>query len=625
MTSFGATVCRRFCIELILGSFIMLLGIVTAASAEPPSIVIVSGPVYKAVLTTGAMPRIVLTSQQETFFRLPVVSGLSTPSNEEVISEIRILPLTTGSTGVKTLTATATSSLWQSRRFVWKFFADHIEFRQFANGEHPIERSYFFSNGVSGYFDDGTSAGIQSNTIIDADRYFAPNPNFMNQLVHTIEQPQSLGVAASPNTEPMSRAATSRLFSPPPLALSFGHGDLWSSVGIGTLPGQYQFNGLEFSGEHYAGASFWVDYQGRLKTGEFASPVAAIHFGHSGIDAMKMYVRWMDASGFSTHRTIADATWHRLPIFCGWAEQTAIAGSEAGSGTTTGDVHANSLATQANYTKWVNELVQRGIPVGTVVIDDKWMKTYGGLEIDEQKWPDMKGFIDEQHAHGRHVLLWIPVAQGEGLPEKWIVRGLEKQHGLSDVSNPEYEAYLRKQIRYLVGEIGVDGFKEDWIGAPRNFSHAQQHADLFGMEFVRRFQSILFEEAHQVKPDAMIETQTPNPLFRDSSDVLRLNDIYSGTRDVVEVMKLRAQIAHLAGWALVDTDNASTTTLAEWWKYMQAQPRIGIPSLYFVTETAVTHEKPTDLQWRELGLLWTKYRANQVTTAAKAGSVQSDK
>jgi hypothetical protein len=432
-------------------------------------------------------------------------------------------------------------------------------------------------------------------------------------------------VASSPGTENVGRAESSRLFDPPPLAIAFAHGAAWSSIGLGTTPGQYQFNSLEFSGEHYAGASFWVDYQGRQSGKQFASPVMAIHFGHSEWSTLQEYIRWIDASGFSTHRTISNAAWHRLPIFCGWAEQTAIAGSEVGSGTTSNDVHANSLATQANYTKWVNELVQLSIPIGTVVIDDKWMKTYGGLEIDEQKWPDMKRFVDEQHAHGRHVLLWIPVAQGEGLPDKWTVGGVDKKSGLADVSNPEYDAYLRKQIHYLVAEIGVDGFKEDWIGVPRDFSHAQQHANLFGMEFVHRFQSILFDEAHQAKPSAMIETQTPNPLFRDSSDVLRLNDIYSGTRNVAEVMKVRAQIAHLAGWDLVDTDNASTTTLAEWWKYMQAQPSIGIPSLYFVTETAVTHEKPSNLQWRDLGLLWTKYRAKEVLAATELGSLWSNK
>ena len=109
-----------------------------------------------------------------------------------------------------------------------------------------------------------------------------------------------------------------------------------------------------------------------------------------------------------------------------------------------------------------------------------------------------------------------------------------------------------------------------------------------GIEFVRRFQSILYSETHEAKPDALVETQTVNALFRDSSDVTRLNDIWYATRNVPEMMRLRARIAHISGWPVLDTDNASSTTLKDWWGYMQAQPTIGIPALYFVTRTEST-------------------------------------
>ncbi len=49
---------------------------------------------------------------------------------------------------------------------------------------------------------------------------------------------------------------------------------------------------------------------------------------------------------------------------------------------------------------------------------------------------------------------------------------------------------------------------------------------LAGIEFVRRFQWILYDETHKAKPDALVETQTVNALFRESSDVTRLNDIW---------------------------------------------------------------------------------------------------
>ena len=104
-----------------------------------------------------------------------------------------------------------------------------------------------------------------------------------------------------------------------------------------------------------------------------------------------------------------------------------------------------------------------------------------------------------------------------------------------------------------------------------------------------------------------METQTVNALFRESSDVTRLNDIWYGSRNVADMMRLRARIAHISGWPVLDTDNASSTNLKEWWNYMQAQPSIGIPALYFVSRTESTQEAPSDAQWTALAGLWKTY------------------
>jgi hypothetical protein len=76
------------------------------------------------------------------------------------------------------------------------------------------------------------------------------------------------------------------------------------------------------------------------------------------------------------------------------------------------------------------------------------------------------------------------------------------------------------------------------------------------------------------------------------------------------MMRLRARIAHISGWPVLDTDNASSTTLKDWWSYMQAQPGIGIPALYFVTKTESTQESPSDEQWSALAGLWKSYIAS---------------
>ena len=83
------------------------------------------------------------------------------------------------------------------------------------------------------------------------------------------------------------------------------------------------------------------------------------------------------------------------------------------------------------------------------------------------------------------------------------------------------------------------------------------------------------------------------------------------------MMRRRARIAHIAGWSVVDCDNASSTNLEEWWNYMLQQPAIGIPALYFVYKTESTKEEVPDTNWRELADIWTAY-----VNSLKAGAAQ---
>jgi hypothetical protein len=565
---------------------------------------------YSVLVEPGNPPRLTIERDHQAVFVVPVVAGLGSSTQEEQLSGIEFALHETGA--VWELTATAQSSLWTNRRFQWRFFPDRIEFQQFANGHGKLGRSYFLSNGVSNRWDKGTTEGHQWDATIYADRYFAPNPNHANQFEFNIAMPQILGFSEgrTPDSDQDFRPERmTGIFAPPPLFLAFHMDRTWTGIGIGTHPGDYQFPALEYTGSRYAGASFFVDYMGyKAIDGDFASPVLSFSFAYDALDALQSYTQWLDQHGFSTQPpgqlSGGDALWHHLPIFCGWAQQT-VESIPFG-------IAPNTKATQANYEKWLAILEERKLPVGTVVIDDKWQQAYGTFEVDQQKWPDMKGFVTAQHAKGRHVLLWVPVAETDGLPEGLCVKAPSKDQPkcvIADVGKPEYESYLRPRVRHLVEDIGIDGFKEDWVGAPAA-PGLPLTGPATGIEFVRRFQWILYSEAHKWKPDAMVETQTTNALFRESSDLIRLNDIWYATRDVPEVLRTRARIAYITGWPLVDTDNASSTTLKDWWSYMQAQPSIGVPALYFVTSIESTQESPSAEQWDALAGLWRSYIDN---------------
>jgi hypothetical protein len=559
----------------------------------------------------GPVPTIEIYRFEQLIFRLPLVSGLDSDSSHERLSAIRYQVHAREASRRDPqyeIVATATSSLWARREFRWRLYADHLEFDQSAWGEGKIGRCFFFSNGVPGRWDKGSSDGGAWDSLLMADRYWSPSPNHASQWEFSIAAPQTLGFGGGErqgSEDDFRPAQMTGLFSPPPLMLAFHRGGEWAGVGIGAKPGQYRFPAFEYSGSRYAGAAWWVDYPGYpsmkdAPDGEFQSPVAAIYFASSALDTLDRYSEWLRQSGFATRAAYPDVAWHRLPVFCGWAEQTVESVPYGRP--------PNAESTQKNYETWIAELERRKLPVGTVVIDDKWQKGYGSFDIDREKWPDLKGFVAAQHARGRHVLLWVPVAHTDGLPDSLCIHDSNSKCIAPDLGNPAYERFLRAQIRDLVENAGVDGFKEDWVWAPDK-AGLPVPPELDGIEAVRRFQQILYTETHRWKPDAMVETQTANAAFRDSSDVLRLNDIWYATRDVVGTMRERARIAHISGWELVDTDNASSTTLETWWQYMEAQPSIGIPALYFVHRLESTQEQPPDSDWVALAGIWNRYIA----------------
>jgi len=567
--------------------------------SERPDGFLLSSPAYSIRYRATPIPAFEIYQEGLNVFRLPLVSGLGALNTDERLTAVKPGPLKVFAADRYAIEITANSSLWQERLFRWIFLPDHIEFQHQAQGSARLGRCYFLSNGVSAPWDDGTSPGVDANTTIFASEYFSPAVNLADEYYFKIAQPQSVGILPVNTGSGYRPAEWTGDFAPPPLLLSFRKGSAWASIGIGARPGSYLFNSLEYTGSRYAGASFYVDYLGYCSAADgFSSPTLAIHFGYDEYETLKRFVDWLDSSGFSTGRKSTGAAWHRRPIFCGWGEQENQKRRYPGA--------VRDFCTQENYESWIRALNSRALPVGTVVIDDKWQSHYGTFEVDEKKWPDMKGFITRQHAADRRVLLWVPAYHIEGLEKSMCV--LENGRAIAaDVTNARYQEMLRGRIEFLVRDLGVDGFKEDWVRGVTVKPDAQLTEPVIGLEFERRFQSILYDEAHRWKPDAMIETQTPNPLFRESSDVLRLNDIWYGARDVTATMRRRARIAHIAGWPLVDCDDASSTDLEEWWNYMQAQPSIGIPSLYVVSRMQTTFETIPERYWAYLATLWRNY------------------
>jgi 1,3-alpha-isomaltosidase len=181
----------------------------------------------------------------------------------------------------------------------------------------------------------------------------------------------------------------------------------------------------------------------------------------------------------------------------------------------------NEWNTQERVLREVRRSLAEDIPVGAVVIeawsDESTFVAFRDAEYDihldgaphrlsdftfpaDGAWPDPKAMIDELHAAGVKVLLWqIPVVpvdrkdtgqidadlatmtergyavmESDGSPYRnrgwWFPGAL-----LPDWTNPEARAWWLAKRRYLIEDLGIDGFKTD--GGEHAWGHDLRYHD----------------------------------------------------------------------------------------------------------------------------------------------------
>lgn len=161
--------------------------------------------------------------------------------------------------------------------------------------------------------------------------------------------------------------------------------------------------------------------------------------------------------------------------------------------------------TQESVLAYAHAIVDNGYKPGILIIDEGWHVHYGTWEFDLVKFPDPKAMVDELHALGFTVMLWVVpyvTADGRAFLEHyapWVSRLMGKEYeprllrqkdgqiallrwwnGFSavwDVTNENDVKYLDERLQYLMKTYGVDGFKFDggniaslqpecWLTAP---------------------------------------------------------------------------------------------------------------------------------------------------------------
>jgi hypothetical protein len=306
------------------------------------------------------------------------------------------------------------------------------------------------------------------------------------------------------------------------------------------------------------------------------------------------------------------AEWWTRPIFCGWGEQFRQARR---TGT-----HATTWSRQAEYDRWLALLAERDIVPGTITIDDKWQTNYGRNEVDSERWPDLASWISNRHAADQRVLLWLKAWDPEGLPATACITDRLGHRLAADPESAAYAEILRDALHRMLspGGLDADGLKVDFTAQGPSGPGLFHAGTAWGASLLHRLLALVYRFAKEAKPDALVVTHTPSPLFADVTDMIRLNDLLRLSDPepfaaALPQMRHRARIARAVDdrW-LIDTDDWCMPSKAEWRAYLAHKPELGVPALYYAT--GIDHsDEPFDADdYAAIRETWQRWEARRL-------------
>lgn len=143
---------------------------------------------------------------------------------------------------------------------------------------------------------------------------------------------------------------------------------------------------------------------------------------------------------------------------------------------------------QADVLKYAHAIIDNGFSPGVLMIDDTWQEDYGLWRFHPGRFPDPKKMMDELHAMGFKVMVWVcpfvsadqavivsDIMKGKGfLMQKtdvattWetavhpaVIPWWNGYSALLDFTNAHAVEWFNAQLDKLSSEFGVDGFKLD--------------------------------------------------------------------------------------------------------------------------------------------------------------------
>lgn len=518
--------------------------------------------------------------------------------------------VTDGAHGPEIVVA-AQSSAWGRRRTVFAPADDHLAVRTEVAGRGQLAEVRLLGGYVSAWPRWGSgylASGMGFRSMV------TPDPSDPERDVTPSSEPGTVDVLGG------GLPGRGRwFFTPGPLCFAVNREDVestraagpWASVGIGAPVEALTFTGLHHEPGERA-FSLRLDYEGTTRVdGEWTTPSVLMTFGaDDAYGAIAAHARLLRHLGLAPgSRTGNSPDWWREPIFCGWGAQCHLA-EQAGSH------RPAEWSRQDVYDGFLGDLARHGVDPGTVVIDDRWERVYGSGEADPVAWPDLRGWIAARHAEGRRVLLWWKAWAFDALDPELCVRNAAGLPVAADPSNPAYLDVLAGAITRMLGPAGydADGLKVDFTARTPSGPGMQRAGSAWGIALLHQLLAAIHGAAKAAKPDALVITQSPNPAFADVTDMLRLNDVQrlddpSPGAPFVDHMVHRGRIVAAAmPGMLVDTDNWALPDRSSWRAYLERQPALGVPSLYYTTHLDRSGEALTEDDYAAIRRVWAEYR-----------------
>ncbi len=309
--------------------------------------------------------------------------------------------------------------------------------------------------------------------------------------------------------------------------------------------------------------------------------------------------------------------WWKRPVYCTYGDQ--IMQLEPA-------LFTDRYWSAAGFTQdWVMRQVEcarerLGTRAFTVLIDAFWQRSWDPDPCpDPDRFPDMRGMIDQLHDMGHKVLLWTSpfrrtlkpglatLAARHGLPTiPTPPSDVIEQCGLIDFTHPAAEAYMRELCEGFFGDgpngLNADGLKMDFVAhipRPERGDRVACPEEGLGVRYVERFLSLLHSAATAVKHDVHLNYSVAEPRLQHLVSSNRMHD----TRFSHLERERRARASALSCPALlIDSDGSLMHTDWVGPTYMAAAV-YGTPSLYYVDRFSDGEQLP-ERDMRTLGKLF---------------------